>query len=170
MATKISTTKKTAPKIRKASVVVKETLADEAITEKYYEAIGRRKESTARVRVYTRKSSDTQASEDRAIIQVNGKPYFDYFAVRELQNAVESPLARLKSLGRFKATVKVSGGGLSGQADAIKFGLSRALVLFDLNFSKKLRKAGLLSRDAREKERRKYGLKKARKSPQWSKR
>jgi small subunit ribosomal protein S9 len=79
-------------------------------------------------------------------------------------------LRKLKSLNRFKATVKVSGGGIHGQADAVKTGLSRALVLFDANFSKKLRKAGYLTRDSREKERRKYGLKKARKAPQWAKR
>jgi len=138
--------------------------------EKYYEAVGRRKEATARVRVLTKKSTDQQDSENRAIITVNDQPYDTYFNSLKLQNVVEAPLRKLKSLNRFKATVKVSGGGLAGQADAIKFGLSRALVLFDSNFSKKLRKAGYLTRDARVKERRKYGLKKARKSPQWAKR
>jgi len=138
--------------------------------EKYYESIGRRKESTARVRVFTKKSTDNQVAEERALILVNGKPYYEYFRTSQLQNIIEAPLKKLKSLNRFKATVKVSGGGIHGQADAIKFGLSRALVLFDLNFSKKLKKAGFLTRDAREKERRKYGLKKARKAPQWAKR
>jgi len=138
--------------------------------EKYFESIGRRKEATARVRVYTKKSTDTQVSEEKALITVNGKPYDDYFKAVPLQNIVESPLRKLKSLNRFKATVKVSGGGIHGQADAVKTGLSRALVLFDANFSKKLRKAGYLTRDSREKERRKYGLKKARKAPQWAKR
>lgn len=138
--------------------------------EKYYEAVGRRKEATARVRVYTKKSTDLQPSEDQAIIAINDKPYFEYFNNPALQETVDAPLKKLKSLNRFKATVKVKGGGMTGQADAIKFGLSRALVLFDPNFSKKLRKAGYLTRDSREKERRKYGLKKARKSPAWSKR
>lgn len=138
--------------------------------EKYFESVGRRKEATARVRVYTKKSTDVQVSEEKALIIVNGKPYSDYFKAVPLQNIVESPLRKLKSLNRFKATVKVSGGGIHGQADAIKTGLSRALVLFDMNFSKKLRKAGYLTRDSREKERRKYGLKKARKAPQWAKR
>ncbi len=138
--------------------------------EKYYEAVGRRKESTARVRVFTKKSTDKQVSEDKAIIVVNEKPYYEYFGSTQLQNIIESPLKKLKSLNRFKATVVVYGGGIAGQAGAIKFGLSRALVLFDPNFSKKLRKAGYLTRDARVKERRKYGLKKARKAPQWSKR
>lgn len=138
--------------------------------EKYYEAVGRRKEATARVRVYTKKSTDIQEREDKAIITVNDQPYFNYFNSDSLQEIVDAPLKKLKSLNRFKATVKVNGGGIHGQADAIKFGLSRALVLFDSNFSKKLRKAGYLTRDSREKERRKYGLKKARKAGQWAKR
>jgi small subunit ribosomal protein S9 len=138
--------------------------------EKYYEAIGRRKESTARVRVYTKKSTDSQDSEEKAIMTVNDKPYMEYFKQARVQAIVESPLRKLKSLNRFKASVRVNGGGVTGQADAIRFGLSRALVLFDINFSKKLRKAGFLTRDARIKERRKYGLKKARKAGQWSKR
>ncbi len=138
--------------------------------EKYYEAVGRRKEAVARIRVYTRKSTDNQVSDDKALITIDGEPYYEYFKDARLQNIVESPLKKLKSLNRFKATIKVSGGGIRGQADAIKLGLSRALVLFDTNFSKKLRKAGFLTRDARVKERRKYGLKKARKAPQWAKR
>lgn len=138
--------------------------------EKYYEAIGRRKEATARVRVFTKKSTDLQESEDLALMTVNGKPYQDYFKAVNLRSIVESPFKKLKSLNRFKATVTVMGGGMSGQAGAIKFGLSRALVMFDINFSKKLRKAGMLTRDARVKERRKYGLKKARKRGQWAKR
>lgn len=138
--------------------------------EKYYESVGRRKEATARIRVLTKKSSDIQSFEDKAIIIVNDKQYYDYFKASYLQDIVDAPLKKLKSLNRFKATVKVNGGGLHGQADAIKFGLSRALVLFDPNFAKKLRKAGYLTRDSREKERRKYGLKKARKAPQWAKR
>lgn len=138
--------------------------------EKYYESVGRRKEATARVRVYTKKSTDDNTGEDKALIIVNDKPYFEYFRTVRLRNIVEAPLRKLKSLTRFKATVKTKGGGIAGQADAIKFGLSRALILFDPNFSKKLKKAGFLTRDAREKERRKYGLKKARKAPQWAKR
>lgn len=137
--------------------------------EKYYEAVGRRKEATARVRVLTKKSTDDQVA-DKAIISVNGKPYFEYFNNAKMQGVVESPLKKLKSLNRFKASVTVHGGGMAGQADAIKFGLSRALVLFDINFSKKFRKSGFLTRDSRVKERRKYGLKKARKAPQWAKR
>lgn len=138
--------------------------------ERYFESVGRRKEATARVRVFTRKSTDTQPSDNQAILTINNQPYFEYFKIPKFQNVIEAPLRKLKSLNRFKATVKVRGGGMAGQADAIKFGLSRALVLFDQNFSKKLRKAGYLTRDPRVKERRKYGLKKARKAPQWAKR
>lgn len=138
-------------------------------SEKYFEAVGRRKESIAQVRLFTRKSSDP-VQEDKALITINKKNYTDYFSDKNLHSIVESPLKKLKSLNRFKATVKVSGGGLAGQADAIKHGLARTLILFDANFRKKLRKSGFLTRDSRVKERRKYGLKKARKSPRWSKR
>ena len=137
--------------------------------EKYYEAVGRRKEAIARVSLFTSKSTD-EASDDKALISVDGKDYTQYFLDKNLQLIVESPLRRLKSLNRFKATVKINGGGISGQADAVKHGISRALEKFDANFRKKLKKAGLLTRDSRIKERRKYGLKKARKAPQWQKR
>jgi len=147
-----------------------EIKASSDAVEKYFEAVGRRKEATARVRVYTKKSTDPEPSEEKAIITINSKPYYEYFKAIPLQNIIEAPLKKLKSLNRFKATVKVSGGGAHGQADAVRLGLSRALTLFDINFSKKLRKAGYLTRDSREKERRKYGLKKARKAPQWAKR
>ena len=150
------------------SVVLEET--DPKGPEKYFEAVGRRKEATARVRILTKKATDKQDSEEKAIMTVNGMPYTEYFKAVNLQSIVESPMKKLKSLNRFKATVTVSGGGMVGQAGAISFGLSRALVMFDENFTKKLRKAGMLTRDARVKERRKYGLKKARKAPQWAKR
>ena len=113
---------------------------------------------------------DETGDETRALVQVNGKNYTDYFKDQELWETIESPFKKLKSINRFKAIIKVSGGGVTGQAEAVRHGLSRALTLFDGNFSKKLRKAGYLTRDPREKERRKYGLKKARKAPQWAKR
>jgi len=137
--------------------------------EKYFQAVGRRKESVAIVRLYTKKSTDLIEG-DYALIRVNDKDYRDYFTDKTLQYIVESPLRKLKSLNRFKATVQVSGGGVSGQADAVKHGLARTLVVFDQNFRKKLKKAHFLTRDSRIKERRKYGLKKARKAPQWQKR
>ena len=137
--------------------------------EKYFQTVGRRKESIAIIRLFTKKSTDALEG-DHALVRVNDKDYRDYFSDKFLQSVVESPLRKLKSLNRFKATVLVRGGGLSGQADAIKHGLARALVEFDQNFRKKLKKAKFLTRDPRVKERRKYGLKKARKAPAWSKR
>ncbi len=137
--------------------------------EKYFQSVGRRKESVAIVRLFTKKSTDAVDGE-HALIRVNDKDYREYFSDKILQSIVESPLKKLRSVNRFKATVRVNGGGLSGQADAIKHGLSRTLVLFDQNFRKKLKKARFLTRDSRVKERRKYGLKKARKGPAWSKR
>ncbi len=139
------------------------------VKEKYFQAIGRRKESIARVRLYTKKSTDT-AEEEKALVVVNGKDYRSYFSDVNLWSIVESPLRKLKSLNRFKATIVVHGGGKSGQAGAIKHGIARALVEFDLNFRKKLKKSGFLTRDSRIKERRKYGHKKARKMGQFSKR
>ncbi len=137
--------------------------------EKYFQSVGRRKESIARVRLYTKKSTDT-IEDEKALVVVNGKSYEEYFSDVNLRGVVESPLRKLKSLNRFKATVVVHGGGLRGQADAIKHGIARALVEFDLNFRKKLKKSGFLTRDSRIKERRKYGHKKARKMGQFSKR
>jgi len=140
-----------------------------ATGEKYFEARGGRKESVARVRLYTKKATDS-ASEEKALVTVNGKDYREYFSDANLWEIVESPLKKLKSMNRFKVTVVVRGGGKSGQAGAIKHGIARTLVDFDSNFRKKLKKSGYLTRDPRAKERRKYGLKKARKAPRWAKR
>jgi len=159
-----------APKEAKPKVV--ELVPTEEVKEKkekYFQTVGRRKESVAIVRLFTKKSTDS-VEDDKALITVNNKDYGQYFSDKNLQLIVESPLRKLKSLNRFKATVMTHGGGLAGQAGAVMHGLSRALVLFDLNFRKKLKKSGFLTRDSRTKERRKYGLKKARKAPQWQKR
>ena len=164
------------PKVVKIEeVLVKEAPVEAVETtnsngkEKYFQAIGRRKESIARVRLYTKKSTDN-VEEEKALINVNSKDYTEYFSDVNLRNVIESPLRKLKSLNRFKATIVVRGGGMNGQAGAIKHGISRALVEFDLNFRKKLKKSGFLTRDSRIKERRKYGHKKARKMGQFSKR
>lgn len=161
------------PEVIKEKIVVKEVPAETKGSdngkEKYFQAIGRRKESIARIRLYTKKSTDSVEGE-KALIAINNKAYSDYFSDISLRNIVEAPLRKLKSLNRFKVTVLVHGGGLKGQADAIKHGLARALIEFDINFRKKLKKSGFLTRDSRIKERRKYGLKKARKAPQWQKR
>lgn len=177
MATKSKKTKKETEKKESPVVSTASQGLPTQTGEKYYEAIGRRKSAIARVRIYTKKSSDLSApenineAEDKAMLTVNNRDYVDYFhRNEELQSIAESPLKKLKSINRFKATVKVSGGGIHGQAEAIRHGLARALILFDENFAKKLKKSGYLTRDSREKERRKYGLKKARKAPQWAKR
>lgn len=141
----------------------------EGAVEKYYESVGRRKVAVARVRLMTRKSGDA-LKEDLALMTVNGKDYAEYFLDANLLRRVEEPLRRLKSLNRFKVTAVVRGGGISGQADAVRHGISRALELFDANFRKKLKKAGFLTRDSRRVERKKPGLKKARKGPRWAKR
>lgn len=127
--------------------------------EKYIEAVGRRKTSVARVRI-------TPAS--RTSISVNGKELEKYFPTPALQNTV---LSVFDDVGeKFLATVKLSGGGISSQAEALRHGLARALVSYEPILRTKLKVKGFLKRDPRAKERRKFGLKKARKAPKWSKR
>jgi small subunit ribosomal protein S9 len=133
----------------------------------YFEAVGRRKRAVARVRLFTVSPSDSM---EMGNLVINDKNYKDYFPTQILQQTVESPFIKLKSTSKFNGTIKVNGGGISGQAEAVRHGISRALIIFDINCRKKLKKAGFLKRDPREKERRKFGLKKARKAPQWSKR
>ena len=134
---------------------------------RYHEAVGRRKRAVARVRLYTVNPSESMETGN---FLVNDKNYKEYFPMPILQQVVESPFIRLKSQNRFSGTAKVKGGGISGQAEAVRHGISRALIIFDINFRKRLKKLGFLRRDPREKERRKFGLKKARRAPQWSKR
>lgn len=134
---------------------------------KYYEAVGRRKTAVARVRLFTTSPSESVMADNFII---NNKPYKEFFSTLSLQEAAKSPLIKLKSLNRFGISVIVKGGGIRGQAEAVRHGISRALVLFDINFRKKLKKIGYLTRDPRKKERKKFGLKKARRAPQWSKR
>lgn len=138
------------------------------VTEKqFHQAVGRRKTSTATVRIW---STSPEHSVSTGLFVINGKSVTDYFPQEKLQQVALSPLSRIKSLEKFAVSAKVSGGGPAGQAEAIRHGLSRSLVEFFPNFRKKLKKAQFLTRDARMKERKKPGLKKARKAPQWSKR
>jgi len=160
------------PKIKEKKVVIsqpkKEIIRSKPEKKtKYYEAVGRRKTAVARVRLYTSNPSESVLEGN---LTINNKPYKEFFPGLELQNIIEASLKRLKALNRFRATIKVKGGGLKGQAEAIRHGLARTLVLFDSNFRKKLKKEGYLTRDPRRKERKKFGLKKARRAPQWSKR
>ncbi len=133
----------------------------------YLQTVGRRKTAVARVRLFT--SSPARSVEEGNLL-INNRPYKEYFPTPNLQKTIEAPFIKLKSLNRFSGTIKVKGGGITGQAEAIRHGLSRALVLFDINFRKKLKKSGYLTRDARAVERKKFGFKKARRRPQWSKR
>ncbi len=129
---------------------------------RYFSGIGRRKASVARVRIVERK-------EKSGAFLVNKKEIKVYFPLSELQGIVVSPLS-VAGTASFSVSVKVSGGGIRGQAEAIRLGLSRALVSFDKELKKPLRVFGYLTRDDRIVERKKAGLKKARRAPQWKKR
>ena len=135
--------------------------------EKYIEAVGRRKTSTARVRIW---------ESAKASFLVNGIDSKEYFKTEIERRLILDPMIKGVKTEQGKAGLKwnvevhVSGGGIHSQAEAIRHGLARALVLFDSEFRGNLKSLGYLKRDPRAKERRKFGLKKARKAPQWSKR
>ena len=126
----------------------------------YIEGIGRRKTSIARVRLVPGGDS----------IIVNDRPANEYFGREADRTRLAAPLVATGTQGRYAITVKVSGGGVTGQSAAIQMGLARALLAVDPNFRPVLRQAGFLTRDARAKERKKPGLKRARKAPQYTKR
>ena len=129
-------------------------------TKPYFYGTGRRKDSVARVRVYTGTGKVT----------INDRDIDNYFGLETLKLIVRSPLVLLGLEGKYDVVVRVSGGGVSGQAGAIRHGLSRALLQFNPELRSTLKKAGFLTRDPRMKERKKYGLKAARRAPQFSKR
>jgi small subunit ribosomal protein S9 len=131
-----------------------------ANTEQYYSGTGRRKSSTARVRL---KSGSGR-------ILVNRLPLDEYFGRETSRMIVRQPLVTADMQSTFDIEVNVDGGGNSGQAGAIRHGITRALMVYDESLRRKLRKAGFVTRDAREVERKKVGLHKARKRPQYSKR
>ncbi|ADD03172.1 ribosomal protein S9 [Thermoanaerobacter mathranii subsp. mathranii str. A3] len=128
-------------------------------TVQYY-GTGRRKEAVARVRLMPGKGN----------IVINNRPLDEYFPLDTLKYTVKQPLVLTETIDKFDVYAKVSGGGLTGQAGAVRLGVARALVKADSELKPILKKAGFLTRDPRMKERRKYGLKKARKAPQFSKR
>ena len=129
-------------------------------TRPFYYGTGRRKSSVARVRMYNGSGAVT----------INKRDIDDYFGLETLKLIVRQPLVLTETLGKFDIVVNVGGGGVSGQAGAIRHGISRALLQYDENLRPALKKAGFLTRDPRMKERKKYGLKAARRAPQFSKR
>ena len=140
-------------KVEKPEVVARQV--------KYLEGVGRRKTAVARVRLIPQG--------EKAFL-VNGKSINTYFPAIELQQTARAALERMSCLDKFGISVKVRGGGITAQAEAIRHGIARALVLFNPDFRKRLNKAGFLTRDPRMRERKKFGLKRARRAPQWSKR
>ena len=126
----------------------------------FFYGTGRRKKSVARVRVYHGEGK----------ITVNDRDIDDYFGLDTLKLIVRQPLALTETVGKVDIVCRVNGGGVSGQAGAIRHGIARALLLYDANLRPALKAAGFLTRDPRMKERKKYGLKKARRAPQFSKR
>ncbi|MGI5895527.1 MAG: 30S ribosomal protein S9 [Oscillospiraceae bacterium] len=126
----------------------------------YFYGTGRRKSSVARVRVYAGNGN----------ITINGRDIDDYFGLETLKLIVRQPLNLTDCLGKFDIVCTVAGGGVTGQAGAIRHGISRALLQYNEELRPVLKKAGFLTRDPRMKERKKYGLKAARRAPQFSKR
>ena len=126
----------------------------------YFYGTGRRKSSVARVRVYNGTGK----------ITINDRDIDEYFGLETLKLIVRQPLAATKTNGKFDIVCRVGGGGVTGQAGAIRHGLSRAMLQYDAELRPILKKAGFLTRDPRMKERKKYGLKGARRAPQFSKR
>ena len=131
-----------------------------AATDQYHYGTGRRKTAVARVRLVL----------GDGVLYINGKPPSEYFGRRDLETVITQPLRITETMGRYVASIKVEGGGIAGQAGAICHGIARALVAADEELRPILKRAGLLTRDPREKERKKYGLKRARKAPQYTKR
>lgn len=129
-------------------------------TEKYTEAVGRRKTASARVRIIPASKNS---------FKINDRDLASYFPTEELRRVVEEALTKTKT-GNFDISAHLKGGGVHSQAEALRHGIARALVKHDESLKTKIKTAGLLKRDPRAKERRKFGLKKARKAPQWSKR
>lgn len=164
------------PKIKEKETIKKEVkevkkeakkeVKPELKAKRFYEGVGRRKTAVAQVRLFAVKPFEEEIGK----IIVNGKPYQEYFKTANLKQSVEASLKKIKLLNRFEVTAKVKGGGITGQAEAIRHGIARALIVFNPDFRKKLKKAMYLKRDPRMKERKKFGLKGARRAPQWAKR
>jgi small subunit ribosomal protein S9 len=161
--------KKAAPKkavAKKADEIEKLEAAEEVASASakggsFIPAVGRRKTSIARVRLI---------KNGKGLVTVNGRPMEDYFSTYELREIVTSPLKITGQENAVDVSAMAEGGGIRGQAEAVRHGLSRALLVLNPTFRKTLKKLGYLTRDSRKKERKKFGLKGARRAPQWSKR
>jgi len=147
---------------KKKVKIEKNAPEEKAEAGRYFYAVGKRKTAIAQVRIYP---TDTPTD-----VLVNDKKLELYFSVQRFADTVKSALTSVGLAEKFNITVKVTGGGINAQAEAIRLGISRALIKFDETLRKVLKAEGFLTRDARVVERKKPGLKKARKSPQWAKR
>ncbi|MBR5767799.1 MAG: 30S ribosomal protein S9 [Clostridia bacterium] len=135
-------------------------MTDYTSAKPYFYGTGRRKKSVARVRLFP----------GTGVITINGRDIDDYFGLDTMKLIVNQPFGVTETVGKFDVVCRVSGGGFSGQAGAIRHGVAKALLQADENTRAALKKAGFLTRDPRMKERKKYGLKAARRAPQFSKR
>ena len=157
-----SPVKKRAPKKEVKTAVLELPVKKKIIGEKYIEAVGRRKTAVARARLFPAK--------DKIEFLINNKDYKIYFPNSGPQRTLLSALEMMNCLDKFSVSIRVAGGGKMAQSEAIRHGISRALIKFNPDFRKRLKKAGFLTRDSRMRERKKFGLKRARRGPQWSKR
>lgn len=146
---------------KKKTAVKKPAIKKSPAKERYFEAVGGRKRAMARVRIWPKKTKS---------IVVNEKPFEQYFPTREMQKTIHEPLERAGDITPFAISIKVRGGGLNAQAEAVRHGIARALVLYDSELRVLLKKFGFLKRDPRRRERKKFGLKRARRARQWRKR
>ena len=164
-AKKVTVAKKTS--VKKEAVIKKtaEKKSAKAVkAEKYFYAVGRRKTSVAQVRIYP---SDKVTEEDYI---VNKRDMKEYFSGTIMHSTFVSPFKETGTLDKFKVSVVVKGGGVNSQVEAVRLGIARALIKFDITFRAVLKANGFLTRDSRKVERKKPGLKKARRAPQWAKR
>lgn len=143
-------------------------MTQETEQQQYYYGTGKRKTAIAKVKLYRNVAPGDAGLPGQ--IQVNGKPLAEYFPWLTWQATVQQPLRIADSLDDFSVVAKVQGSGISSQSEAVRHGISKALVAYDESLKTPLRKQGLLTRDARIKESKKYGLKRARRAPQYTKR
>lgn len=153
--------KKTQKKTIKIKAKVQAKPKPKVKVSRYFEAIGRRKTAVARVRLYTQNPGE---------FLVNDKTLEKYFPAFDLQQKIKDPFVKVGQTDKFSVLAKVNGGGVNAQAEALRHGIARALVKIDSECRKALKKTGLLTRDSRMRERKKPGLKRARRAPQWRKR